>query len=483
MLNIKVIQILSGFNRKELLKFRKFISSSYFNTNKNIIKLFNSLTKFHPKFDSKSFTKEKIFFSIYGKVKYDDVKLRKLSSDLFKLAEKFLIIDQMENDKSHSYEILLEEYNSRKLDQLFHVKYREAEAFLESNPYHYVNFQRHHTLKWINVSFHLSRGEQHKISSEVYERTEKLIFFVLADLFLSINDIKANREKFNYMHPTDLPEKFISCLDIKTLFEYIENNDMKDKNVMMFYYHAYMMNTNFSDDNYFFKFKKLIEENAVKFSKGGLLTMLGFLINHCIRKIRKAGDSNYEKIIIEVYELFLKYKLHKQDNYFRSDIFMLMFNGYLNIRDISKAESFLEENIRSVNPAQSKNLLSLCRALIFFEKGKFESSQEIASKIKTNTLLIKLHLRKLLMKLNYELNEFDENKEAVNNFRQFILNNKIINEDNKNKFLRFIGYYNDLIRLKIEKENDFLRDKLKKNVDEDNVVLDRGWLTEKISRS
>ena len=84
------------------------------------------------------------------------------------------------------------------------------------------------------------------------------------------------------------------------------------------------------------------------------------------------------------------------------------------------------------------------------------------------------------MKISYELNEFDENKDDVNNYRTFVINSKSISEINQNLLLGFIKTFNDLINLKNNKGDDYLIGQIKKDVDKMNDLSDRDWFTKKL---
>src|SRR5260370_5344844 len=91
MLKSKFIDILKTFSPKEFKQFRDFIHSPFHNSNKNVIKLYEIIRKYTPKFDSSSIEKEKLFRKLYPGKKYNDTVMRILLSDLLRLGEEFLI--------------------------------------------------------------------------------------------------------------------------------------------------------------------------------------------------------------------------------------------------------------------------------------------------------------------------------------------------------------------------------------------------------
>ena len=65
-----MIEFFNNFSEEELVSFNDFINSKYFNSNKNIINLFNYLKSFIPGYKRRGLYKEKIIRSyLFGKKK------------------------------------------------------------------------------------------------------------------------------------------------------------------------------------------------------------------------------------------------------------------------------------------------------------------------------------------------------------------------------------------------------------------------------
>src|SRR5260221_1031452 len=96
MQNFKLIDVLVSLNKKEFRNFGEFVSSDYFNKNKNVIKLYDVLSKYYPKFANKNLTVGKIFNKVFKDEKFNYPKINNVISDLYKLSERFLSIRNFE---------------------------------------------------------------------------------------------------------------------------------------------------------------------------------------------------------------------------------------------------------------------------------------------------------------------------------------------------------------------------------------------------
>jgi len=482
MINYKAINILKGLTKKEILRFEKFLLSPFYNNNKKLLLLYNYLRKFYPEFDSSSFTKENIYRHVFGNDIFSDENLRKLFSDFYKLGEKYLVTLNLEKNKFDYDRYLLDELDWRKIDNIFLSKFKEKEKQFEKSEFNYQTFYYDYLMKWQIVSFHLDRGEQYKITGDVFERTEQLIFYFLSDLFISLNDIDVNKNTFNYNPKINLPEKFIELLDLESLYQYIRDNNFKNKDLFSMYYNLFLMNKNRTDESYFFELKDQLEKNFERLSIRSKMHFILRMISMCNRYINLNKSTKFHEIKLDLYDKILKYKLYKTNqNYFRSDLFLNLFIEFISYKNTSDAELFFKENIKSISPAHIYKLQSLCSALLLFEEGKFLESLEICSRINTNLLTVKIILRKLLLKIFYEVKDYDGNKDEIKNFRQFISNSKLLNETHKSSLQNFIKLFNDLVNLKNDPEDEFLNYTLKSNTEHIIDTSDRDWFRNKIS--
>lgn len=484
MINSKAIYILKGMTKKELLKFEKFLSSSFFNNSKKIVQLFRLLKKHYPAFNSPNLNRENIFRQIYGRVKYNDALFRKLLSELYKLGEKFLVMVNLESNKLDFNKLLLEELDARRIDRIYASKFNEASELLDKIGMHYQIFFRKHELKWQNVHFHLARGNQDKMPGEIFERTEQLIFYFFSDLFLSLNDIRMNKLNLNYSHSHDLPRQVIDNINIEEIFDYISRHDIKNKDIFALYYYSFLLIKHYNDSEYYYVMKKQLLQNIDKLNDPGKMNFILFMTNYCNLKTKEKRDSEFENEKIELYELIVRHKLYKTDKteFIRPDFFLNIFMSYVRHRNLFEADKFLQKHIGKIDPVHGKNITSLCSALILFEEGKFSESLQTTSDIISNLIIIKIFLRVLLLKIDYELNEFDENKDALGNFRHFITNSKSISEINKDNMLQFIKNYGDLLKFKNKQLDEFSLKQLKENSEKIKDATDRDWFVRKISQ-
>ena len=99
MLSKKLLSLLQTFSKQDLSQFRKFIHSPYYNENQELIQLFQLINdEFNhnsSKLDDISLEKKLAWKKRFDEKVYQDTKMRRLSSDLNKLAERFLLVNSI----------------------------------------------------------------------------------------------------------------------------------------------------------------------------------------------------------------------------------------------------------------------------------------------------------------------------------------------------------------------------------------------------
>jgi len=136
----KTYTILQSFDKYEINRIRKFLQSPYFNSNKAIVDLFEIIIKNILSKKQKELIKESVWRKIYFKKKYDDVRFRKLNSELLKLVEQFLAQQVYEKNPIRQAVHLMEEVGNKKLDKLYNSTLRTARRLSEQQKIRPANF-------------------------------------------------------------------------------------------------------------------------------------------------------------------------------------------------------------------------------------------------------------------------------------------------------------------------------------------------------
>lgn len=129
MVKSKAADIIRKLNDEERQEFMLFLGSPYFNRKKKIEQLCELIIANINMLDDPEITEEDMFKPIFGGEKFSYSFLRNLMSELLKLCEIFLVVNNLKAGSfsdSRFNRALLNEYNIRFLDKHFELKLKRS---------------------------------------------------------------------------------------------------------------------------------------------------------------------------------------------------------------------------------------------------------------------------------------------------------------------------------------------------------------------
>ena len=182
MTDSKIYNVLTHFDKIEQNRLRKYIRSPYFNVNETLMVFYDILAD-HINANGKAglLTKETIWSHLYAKEFFNDVRFRKLSSDLLKLIEGFLAQQIFDERPLQKANLLLEAIHSKKIEKLYKSAIRQTQIISDIQnerqaSYYYHQFEMQKTLYDLNEA-ELKRFEK----TNVEEIVNNLDYFYLAE--------------------------------------------------------------------------------------------------------------------------------------------------------------------------------------------------------------------------------------------------------------------------------------------------------------
>ena len=178
MLRSRAIDIIKTFSIEERKHFAQFIKSPYFNSNKNLTKLYTTIRNDFPLIDTERVTEEKLFSAIFPGKKYNYNIMKNLMSALAVLCEEFLVMNYIKRDpknKFRNFLMLMNEFDTRLLDKYFNKgidKYKEgSESRLIGNDLYMNNAMLEESIYFFNSS----RSDDKALEEAVYN---ELVYYI-----------------------------------------------------------------------------------------------------------------------------------------------------------------------------------------------------------------------------------------------------------------------------------------------------------------
>lgn len=158
--NSKLITLLRMLSEKQLKKLLDYVNSPYFNKKQEIALFCGELIRFAPNFEHKKLTKEYLYTKVSGQKNFDEKEMGYWMSDLVKLTEDFIAIEQTKNNEPLQHNTLLEYYLTQKAEKFFLATLRNAQKFQDQYPYR-------------DYSYYQNQYQIHERENEFFDRQKK----------------------------------------------------------------------------------------------------------------------------------------------------------------------------------------------------------------------------------------------------------------------------------------------------------------------
>jgi len=478
-----LIQLLKTFSKNEIKEFDKFIRSPFFNNRNEVTKYFTMLKKYYPLFNHQDFSKGKIHTKLYPGKKYKDNDMRRLSSGLFKLSEDFLALSNF-NRYEYPYSThLLESLTGHGQDELFLKTYNNIMGKFNNKKISDKTFEIKRVYENLFIGHNDYMSRFFSVASNCMDKGIYDILIFFSRLPLDYAEILGNSDTYNYEPKQNLIEKFVLNFNFEGFLKDINFTQNKFLKVLPVYVYQLLLVQYLDIEDYFYQYKSAVLEHRNILSDSELNMHFSNLNDYCVNKINHGNN----KFLQEAYEI-CNFMIEEQLIFFENNFFQIV--SFSNIVDnclgagkIEFVEKFIEGYGDKLAPDVKKDMLSLCHARVYFEKNEIEKALDEINKVKYVQPPIQLWVKFLLSKIYYEMNYTEQLYSHIDTFRHYINNNKLFNEERRNRISRYLNILNKLIKLKAEPKLEELN-QIKLYLNDKNNIMNcryKDWLLEKIS--
>lgn len=505
-LRYEAITIFKTFDKKEFADFGQFLSiAPFLNTiggkfafgesserkkhSTKLAKFFTLLKPFYPDFSG--LTNQ----SLMKKMGTKSLSLvKKYFAQLKLLCDHFLVLKEISIDKYYYNEALLYQYQARNLNKVFDLKY--FSVLKELNSAHSYNI-KDFLMKFNSGLIYFTRHAQNfkmKTNKDILKVMDLqigpsfnlLFYFVFDSIKLIVNLIgHANAININ-LNEIKFYSLFKKCFSDETL-EFIFKEAIRlspnttTKKIIELYWLKYLFRTTKGKEAGV-HFKKYIDILVSVTPKLSLNEKYGFYHERHFGVWLSLAYPEFEEEEFRLYDMYLKHKGYKasgKDNLQLQELKNLIIRG-VNTNRFAWTTKNLKNYISEIHQDDRECIQHLHNALLFFHRDKnyeksLEELREIERKGQHSMTRDILHLYILIY---YELGYYDSALTSLDSLRKYLFNQNIGLATAK-PFKKFITCVKKLITNKITNADDF--EKILSIINENNLIISKKWLLEKIS--
>lgn len=431
-------------------EFGKFIHSPFHNESEKMIKLYNFIKKYFPEFNDKNFTKENIYHELYGDGEYEDKKIRDRCSDMLKLAEEYLAILELKSDPYSFRKFSLDQFSQRRLQVHFDHKYNEIEKVLKTrNTTEDIEFffQEFMLFSTTNAFYQHenSLGKRKNFFEDVGIEIEMFLrYFVMQMLkyYAFANHTKGLiNVKFNYEF-------------YEPVMEYLDKQNLDKYPLVKAFKILLSIHKNWNDENLYYQLKELYLNNYKSFKENDKIIIITELFNYAQIK-NMAANPKFTNERFEIVKLQIEHEAYpKQNGWMQREQYIAVINVASNAREFKWMERFINEYTIKIVPEFREDTYYWGKSLLYYSQKKYDEALSDITKAKSIDYIYYLNIKTLLLKILFELQEFERILTVIDSFKHFLNSNSYIPPHLKNRNLNHLNFFHKITMLSMNNERD-----------------------------
>lgn len=493
----EVFDLLNEFKYHDLMKFKKFLNSSFFGIRKNVVLIYDLI------FNNKELLKSNDYDGIISKLKIRfNIKNNILSQYLallYNSALKFIAVSTFLKDEIR-VNLYINEYSlnsgNRKLFRKISGKIVNIHSSKKLNEksllFSFLNYDDIVTYL-IHSGGHVKEKNINERTTYYYKSINDLLLFTIQTFVFTYCNIvnqrinSGNEDKFNKL--SIIPKLFEVANDI---IEY----DRTSVRIKFLKLYELLYNTFYNplNEKIYFEYKKFFINNDDILDDDLKRLHFNLLLSNCNIKMRIIEPIKYMKEQLELYDIYMDKEFYRKGSYknLHSTIFMnyIMLSTAVNKYD--KIKSFVNKTGMLLEKREREDLINFALAHYYFGTGEYSKALRCINDIKMKTFIYKYQLITLELKIYFNnIFKNNENREEIN----YVIVNRILN--NYNKLVNNDTFLTKLDKIRLQKmfryygklynhTEMFMRDKkskdsiefLKYEINKEKSFAMKNWIVE-----
>ncbi len=471
------IEMLQQFSAKEISSFTNFVESRYFNGDVLVIKLLAVLKQ---RVLGLSYIEQALLVEVYRETFNEKVSKTGLTMQqkkqlnyklcaLLRLAERFLVIEGLEEHSAYYYDILYEKMLTKRQFKLFnrHIKKHQKQFFKPSqkNNRHYEQQEKleKQILHYLFISNQLNK--QDNLSELIYN----------TDLNYLINKLKLNSTLLFLEAVTD---KKYDTSSIEAMAALLNLPQYANHPLIQIYLAANQL-TKTQSEAVYRNLLVLLERYSSSIIKSDLKGFYIIAVNFCSRQIQK-GQFDFQHLFI-LFQIMDEQELLIDKNFISVDELKTIVTAGCRVGEfkwtvqmIKKYQPFIEKKVR-------ESVYHFNLGGVAFYQQDYEKALHHFIRVESVNLNYDVNCRVIMMKAHYECDqEYDERTiQIFRSAEKYFNENKQLTPKNKKAYKNFIRTLINVYRIRFGATKMKLED-LKAKLKNQEVNSDKAWLLGKI---
>jgi hypothetical protein len=486
----KVIDILKTFSQNDLKRFGNFLKSPFFNQSEKLIRLYDSLAVFYPKFSSDLLTEENLSREVNPDLPFNKSTMKNLLADLSLAAENYLVQIGLQSNEVEGKNFLRGEFFKRNLSKYVPENVKKADQLLgEFNNANSIYFI--HKFKIVTDALNYNIISKPRTNYSVIESNIELLserarhtsFFFVKEMIRNFDNLLTFSKTFRIDKESNFVFGIFKKIDFEEVLKYlILNAENKTfSKIFEIYLALFLAFSKPENEIHYFKYKRLLLNNLRYLSSDEIRFHTGRLIRYCmIKSSEEKLSEKYDRELFNVYSFILENEYYKSSlmNYLPVELFRTILLLGLKLKKYKWTFEFIKKYKLKLQPERRENMYHYSCAEYYFYRGRYEEAMKSFHKVQLNHFMLKLDLKSLMLMTYYELCLFENALSLIDSYKHFLSNDKTLSSDVKNGYKNFISIIHKIIIFQTS-GNYISKYKIEKDLNSDFPFKE--WVREKIA--
>lgn len=464
-----LIQVLRTFSKKEVRDLRKWLLSPAHNQRQDVVDLFEYLVSGNNLNSSQALKKEYVFTQIIGQKKYDDALMRQVIHFLFKAVEAFLTYQEMLKDEVRAQTFLCRVYRQKQLPKLFNKAMEACRKIQQNQPYrNHQYFENEYLLQLENYTYLSGLSRTAPLNLQEVSDANDVAYLAnklqLSCIMLSHQTVYKSEYKMQLLDAL--------LRQIESQHHYLEIP------AIAIYYHSFKAITNPDETWHYKQLKEQIKKYGRLFPPHEMRVIMLLTINYCIGRIN-AGHTEFLRETFELYQEGLKNDIFLENGLLSRFTYNNIVIAGLNLKEFEWVEHFIHQYSPYLDEQHRQGQVHINLARLFYEKKDYKKAMEMLIHADFDDILLTLVGKTLLLKIYYELDEFNALDSLLGSMHTYLQRKKVMgyHQSNYKNILRFTRRL-----LRTAPYDNEQKSKLKAEIEQANPLTERKWLLEQLER-
>ena len=462
MKNSQLIHFFLSFSKKERRLIEKWLESPFFNRQASLIKLWRYLVFSWEELDIIP-SKPQAFKEVFPNKPYNDQLLRLCMSDLHKQLEHYVIYTEMTADKTKNQLHLTKGLRKRNLTKAYQRNLKKAISTAQKSTI--KNAEYYQDLYEIQL-------EKYQVSSSD-QPTGKLNLQNLADTMDTAYMAAKLRQACLLVSHQNVYQAGIryqfGLLD--EIMRYLQQSDFLKIPAISVYYYCFLSLTQSADETYFLKFKNLLFVHGQEFPSTELRDLYLLAINYCVRQANE-GKRQYVHELMDLYKEGLKADSLLENGQLSRFTYHNIAAAGIKTGEFNWVAQFIQEYNSTLEKKYRESSYSFNQARLSYSQKQYDKALPLLQKANYRDVLLNLAAKTLLLKIYYELEEFNLLHAHLEAMKSYLRRKHIIGYHRKN-YRNIIHYTQKLITTNLFDKSK--KDELKNKIKAEEVLTERAW--------